>query len=49
MTPGTGPHMQCRRQAEMLRGELYETHRLIDGLHRRFPHTARRTGRDETA
>jgi hypothetical protein len=47
MTPGTGPHVQHRRQAEMLRRELYETHRLIEGLHRRFPHTAKRTGRDE--
>jgi len=48
MTPGTGPHVQYRRQAEMLRRELYETHRLIEGIHRRFPDTARRPGRDET-
>ncbi len=47
MTPGTGPHAQHRRHAEMLRPELYETHRLIGGLHCRFPHTAGRTGRDE--
>lgn len=26
--------------AGILRRELYEAHRLIDGLHRRFPHTA---------
>lgn len=28
-----------RREAAGLRRELYETHRLIDGLHRRFPVT----------
>ncbi|HEV7422735.1 MAG TPA: hypothetical protein VGO30_23300 [Mycobacterium sp.] len=28
-----------RRQRSALRGELYEAHRLIDGLHRRFPET----------
>ena len=28
-----------RREAASLRRELYETHRLIDGLHRRFPVT----------
>ena len=28
-----------RREAASLRRELYETHRLIDGLHRRFPAT----------
>jgi hypothetical protein len=26
--------------ANILRRDLYETHRLIDGLHRRFPETA---------
>jgi hypothetical protein len=26
-----------RRQQSALRRELYEAHRLIDGLHRRFP------------
>ena len=26
--------------ANVLRRDLYETHRLIDGLHRRFPETA---------
>ncbi len=26
--------------ASVLRRDLYETHRLIDGLHRRFPATA---------
>lgn len=29
-----------RREAASLRRELYETHRLIDGLHRRFPITS---------
>ncbi|MDH6243630.1 hypothetical protein M2432_001265 [Mycobacterium sp. OTB74] len=29
----------CRRAAADLRHELYHTHRLIDGLHRRFPAT----------
>jgi hypothetical protein len=28
-----------RRQQSSLRGELYEAHRLIDGLHRRYPET----------
>jgi hypothetical protein len=28
-----------RREAAGLRRELYEAHRLIDGLHRRFPTT----------
>jgi hypothetical protein len=28
-----------RRHLLALRAELYETHRLIDGLHRRFPET----------
>jgi F0F1-type ATP synthase membrane subunit b/b' len=28
-----------RREAARLRRELYEAHRLIDGLHRRFPAT----------
>jgi hypothetical protein len=28
-----------RRQRSTLRRELYEVHRLIDGLHRRFPET----------
>jgi len=27
----------ARRRVASLRHELYETHRLIDGLHRRFP------------
>ncbi|OBC02795.1 hypothetical protein A5784_01695 [Mycobacterium sp. 852013-50091_SCH5140682] len=30
-----------RRAAADLRHELYHTHRLIDGLHRRFPSTRR--------
>ena len=29
----------ARREAASLRRELYEAHRLIDGLHRRFPVT----------
>ena len=29
--------------ASTLRRELHETHRLIDGLHRRFPQTAERS------
>lgn len=29
--------MQDRRQLSSLRQELHEAHRLIDGLHRRFP------------
>ena len=29
----------ARREAASLRRELYEAHRLIDGLHRRFPAT----------
>jgi hypothetical protein len=29
----------ARRRVATLRRELYETHRLIDGLHRRFPDT----------
>ena len=28
-----------RRRQSALRRELYEAHRLIDGLHRRFPET----------
>lgn len=28
-----------RRHEKALRQELYEAHRLIDGLHRRFPET----------
>jgi predicted nucleic acid-binding Zn-ribbon protein len=28
-----------RRHQKALRQELYEAHRLIDGLHRRFPET----------
>jgi hypothetical protein len=27
----------ARRRVASLRHELYEAHRLIDGLHRRFP------------
>lgn len=34
---GTAPHNH--RQAAELRRDLYEAHRLIDGLHRRFPET----------
>jgi hypothetical protein len=34
-----------RRQHSELRRELYEVHRLIDGLHRRFPQTDPRTRR----
>jgi hypothetical protein len=30
---------QDRRQRSALRSELYEAHRLIDGIHRRFPET----------
>lgn len=33
---------QDRTQETGLRRELYEAHRLIDGLHRRFPETAPR-------
>jgi hypothetical protein len=29
-----------RRHQSALRRELYEAHRLIDGLHRRFPETS---------
>jgi hypothetical protein len=29
----------ARRRAASLRQELYEAHRLIDGIHRRFPDT----------
>jgi hypothetical protein len=29
--------VMARRRVAGLRNELYETHRLIDGLHRRFP------------
>ena len=29
----------ARREATSLRQQLYEAHRLIDGLHRRFPAT----------
>lgn len=31
--------VHARRQQTDLRRELYEVHRLIDGLHRRFPET----------
>jgi hypothetical protein len=31
--------MQDHRQLSCLRRELYEAHRLIDGLHRRYPET----------
>jgi hypothetical protein len=31
---------QDRRHHSALRGELYEVHRLIDGLHRRYPQAA---------
>jgi predicted nucleic acid-binding Zn-ribbon protein len=34
-----------RRQQSELRRELYEAHRLIDGLHRRFPETLPATHR----
>jgi hypothetical protein len=30
---------RVRREAAILRRDLYEAHRLIDGLHRRFPAT----------
>jgi hypothetical protein len=33
-----------RRHRSTLRRELYEAHRLIDGLHRRYPETLPRTG-----
>jgi hypothetical protein len=33
-----------RRHRSTLRRELYEAHRLIDGLHRRFPETLPRSG-----
>jgi hypothetical protein len=33
-----------RQQASSLRRELYEAHRLIDGLHRRFPETRQAPG-----
>jgi hypothetical protein len=39
-TPKSGPHTQFTRHVEQLRRELYETHRLIDGIHRRFPASA---------
>jgi hypothetical protein len=32
-----------RRRQSALRRELYEAHRLIDGLHRRFPETLPRS------
>jgi hypothetical protein len=48
MTPRTGQHTQYRQHAEALRRELYETHRLIDGIHRRFPHSAKAVGADGT-
>jgi chromosome segregation ATPase len=35
----------ARRKAAGLRKELYEAHRLIDGLHRRFPAVRVTTGR----
>jgi hypothetical protein len=31
--------LRDRRHEKALRQELYEAHRLIDGLHRRFPET----------
>ena len=34
----------ARRRVAGLRHELYEAHRLIDGLHRRFPDTRPRRG-----
>ena len=34
----------ARRRVASLRHELYEAHRLIDGLHRRFPDTRPRRG-----
>lgn len=34
--------------AGILRRELYEAHRLIDGLHRRYPHTAPQSHRPVT-
>jgi hypothetical protein len=33
-----------RRHRSTLRRELYEAHRLIDGLHRRFPETLPSSG-----
>lgn len=33
-----------RRHRSTLRRELYEAHRLIDGLHRRYPETLPRQG-----
>jgi hypothetical protein len=33
-----------RRHRSSLRRELYEAHRLIDGLHRRYPETLPRSG-----
>jgi hypothetical protein len=33
-----------RRHRSTLRRELYEAHRLIDGLHRRYPETLPRAG-----
>jgi hypothetical protein len=35
----TRSQVHARREAASLRRELYEAHRLIDGLHRRFPAT----------
>jgi hypothetical protein len=35
----TNARRHGRREAASLRQELYEAHRLIDGLHRRFPAT----------
>jgi hypothetical protein len=35
----TRSQILARREAANLRRELYEAHRLIDGLHRRFPAT----------
>ena len=35
----TRSQVLARREAASLRQELYEAHRLIDGLHRRFPAT----------
>jgi hypothetical protein len=34
----------ARKHRSTLRRELYEAHRLIDGLHRRYPETLPRAG-----
>lgn len=41
--------MLDRRQVAGLRQELYEAHRLIDGLHRRFPATNERAVQRQTS